>query len=155
MIAVIQRVRKAEVLVEGKKVSEIGKGMLCFLAVVKGDTEKDALYLAERLPKLRIFEDEKGKMNLSLYDISGEILIVSQFTLASNLSKGLRPGFDAAEEPERAKALIETVIKSINSNGVSCRSGVFGAHMIVKLENDGPATFVIDTKGRCDERNWK
>lgn len=149
MIAVLQRVKRAEVVVNGKTVSEIGKGILCFVAVVRGDTEKDALYLAERIPKLRIFENEKGKMNLSLVDVSGEVLVVSQFTLASNLSRGLRPGFDAAEEPEKAKAIIETMIKSITSKGITCRSGVFGAHMLVKLENDGPATFVIDTKGRC------
>ncbi|MCX7831301.1 MAG: D-aminoacyl-tRNA deacylase [Actinobacteria bacterium] len=148
MIAVIQRVRKASVKVNEKIVSEIGKGVLCFVAVLKGDTEEDANYLAERIPKLRIFEDENGKMNRSLIDVQGEILLVSQFTLAANLTKGLRPGFDMAETPNKAQELIELMIKFFTRNSITCKSGAFGAHMQVELVNDGPATFVINTKER-------
>lgn len=146
MIAVIQRVNSAKVTVNENKVAEIGRGLLCFVAVVKGDTDKDAEYLSERLPKLRIFEDESGRMNLSLRDIGGEIMIVSQFTLAADLTKGLRPGFDKAEEPEKAESLIQTVIKSLTQKGFNCKTGIFGAHMHVLLENDGPVTFVLNTK---------
>lgn len=148
MIAVIQRVRSAQVEVNNNIYSSIGRGILCFVAVLKGDSEEDASYIANRLPKLRIFPDEKGKMNLSLIDISGEILLVSQFTLAADLKRGLRPGFDLAEEPEKAQRLLEFMVKSLTLSGVNVKTGLFGAEMLVKLENDGPATFVINTRER-------
>lgn len=148
MIAVIQRVKRASVKVNEKIVSEIGKGILCFIAVVKGDTEEDAEYLVKKIPRLRIFEDENGKMNKSLIDIQGEILLVSQFTLVANLTKGLRPGFDRAETPSKAQELIELMIKSFTYDSIPCKSGIFAAHMQVELVNDGPATFILNTEER-------
>jgi len=146
MIALIQRVRSSKVEVEGKVVASIGSGMLCLLGIEKGDTESDAAYIADRLPRLRIYEDSNGKMNLSLKDIGGEILLVSQFTLAANLNKGLRPGFDNAEAPDKAKELFNLVVKFLTQNGIRVSTGIFGAKMLVSLENEGPATFILKSR---------
>lgn len=146
MIAVIQRVRSASVSVSNEEVSRIGRGILVFLCVEKGDTSDDAEYISRKLPLLRIFEDENGKMNLSIKDIGGEILIVSQFTLAADLSRGLRPGFEGAEKPEIAEKILDLVVKSIELSKVPVRQGRFRSHMVVNIENDGPATFILDSR---------
>jgi D-tyrosyl-tRNA(Tyr) deacylase len=146
MVAVIQRVRQASVEVENRTVASIGKGILCFLGVEKGDTQADAEYIAARLPKLRIFDDENGKMNLSLKDIKGEILVVSQFTLVADVKRGLRPGFENAEVPEKAKEIFDLVIKFLTQNGIKVKTGIFGARMHVNLLNEGPATFILKSR---------
>ncbi len=145
MIVVLQRVNRSWVEVDGKIVSEIGKGINILLGVVKGDTTEDIDKLIKKIPFLRIFEDEKGKMNLSLIDINGEALVISQFTLAGNIKKGRRPSFDQAEEPERAKQLYELFVKRL-SEYVPVKTGIFAADMKVFIENDGPVTFVINSK---------
>lgn len=146
MLALIQRVNRASVSVDGEVVSEIGKGLLVFLGVSVDDDKEDIEILCERLPKLRIFDDEEGKMNLSLKDVSGEILLVSQFTLLASLKKGLRPSFEKARNPGEAKKIYEEVANRLTLNGIVVKKGIFGAHMHVNLENDGPVTFIFDTK---------
>ncbi|SNZ11368.1 D-tyrosyl-tRNA(Tyr) deacylase [Persephonella hydrogeniphila] len=145
MIAVVQRVNSSWVEVDGKIVGKIGKGINILLGVVKGDTEEDIEKLLKKVPFLRIFEDDKGKMNLSLIDIKGEALVISQFTLAGNVKKGRRPSFDDAEEPERARELYEKFVKKL-SEYVPVQTGIFAAHMKVFIENDGPVTFIINSK---------
>jgi len=145
MIAVIQRVLSSKVEVDNQIVGEIGKGLNILLGVEKGDTDEDVRKLVEKIVKLRIFEDEKGKMNLSLLDIKGEALVVSQFTLAANIKKGRRPSFENAEKPERAKELYENFIKAM-SDYVPVKTGIFGADMKVFILNDGPVTFIVDSK---------
>ncbi|ACO03204.1 MAG TPA: D-aminoacyl-tRNA deacylase [Persephonella sp.] len=145
MIAVIQRVNRSYVEVDGKVVGEIGKGLNILLGVVKGDTEEDIDKLIKKIPFLRIFEDENGKMNLSVIDIKGEALVISQFTLAGSVKKGRRPSFDNAEEPERAKELYQRFVERL-SEYIPVKTGVFAAHMKVFIENDGPVTFIIDSK---------
>lgn len=144
MKALIQRVNNAAVEIEGKEVSKIGHGLLVLLGVVKGDDQMNAELLAEKLLKLRIFEDEQGKMNRSLLDVKGEMLVVSQFTLCGDCKKGTRPSFDKSASPDIAKALYEYFIKLIKSSGVPCKTGVFGADMQVSLVNDGPVTFMVE-----------
>lgn len=144
MKAVIQRVKRAEVRVKDDIVSQIGDGLLILLGVKRGDTEKDALELADRCANLRIFEDENGKFNLSLMDIKGSALVVSQFTLLADTSRGRRPSFTDAEEPQRAKALYEYFINSLSNLGINTRSGVFGERMLVLLENNGPVTIILE-----------
>ena len=143
MKIVVQRVEKASVEIEGKLYSEIGKGLLVLFGVEKGDTEESAEWLSEKLLKLRIFEDENEKMNLSVQDVGGEILAVSQFTLAGNCKKGTRPSFDNAELPEKAKVMYEKFCEML-SRSVHVKTGVFGAMMKVSLINDGPVTFVLE-----------
>jgi len=148
MKAVLQRVSKAEVEVEDKTVGEIGKGILVLLGVEKGDTEKDADWMAEKVVNLRIFEDEAGKMNLSVQDIHGEILAVSQFTLAGNCSKGRRPSFDTAAAPGEANELYEYFVARVRESGVPVQTGVFQADMQVSLVNDGPVTFILESPAK-------
>ncbi len=126
-------------------VSAIGEGLLILLGVKKGDTEKQAEDLAETCVNLRIFEDSKGKFNLSLKDINGEALVVSQFTLLADTSKGRRPSFTNAEEPVSAKRLYEFFIKKLKNFGISTKSGVFGERMLVSLENNGPVTIILES----------
>ncbi|MEA4811511.1 MAG: D-aminoacyl-tRNA deacylase [Anaerolineaceae bacterium] len=140
MRAVIQRVNHASVHVEGKLVGKIGKGLLILLGVGPEDTQNDAGQFAARIAHLRIFEDEAGKMNLSCLDVQGEALVVSQFTLFADTSRGRRPSFIGAAAPKIAKPLCDYFIGSLNSLGVPTQSGEFGAHMQVALENDGPVT---------------
>ncbi|MEO0123576.1 MAG: D-aminoacyl-tRNA deacylase [candidate division WOR-3 bacterium] len=144
MKAVLQRVKKAEVIIEDKIISKIGEGLLILLGVKKGDTEKQADDLAQTCVNLRIFEDNNGKFNLSLKDINGEALVVSQFTLLADTSRGRRPSFTNAEEPERAKRLYEFFIEKLRNNGISTKSGVFGERMLVSLENNGPVTIILE-----------
>ena len=145
MRAVIQRVLEAKVEVGGKFVGQIDKGLLVYLGVGKGDEQKDAEFMAEKLANLRIFADEQGKMNLSVQDIGGSILIVSNFTLHGDCRKGRRPGFDAAAEPTLAEELYENVAKLIRNQPVPVETGAFGEYMQVTSINDGPVTFLLDS----------
>ena len=146
MKAVIQRVKRADVTVDGKTVGEIGQGFMILLGVVEGDTEKEAEILAAKTAKLRVFEDENGKMNLSLLDVGGEALVVSQFTLCADCKKGNRPSFTPSAAPDIANALYEKFSSLLLENGVkNVENGVFGADMQVSLVNDGPVTILFDT----------
>ncbi|QWV93769.1 D-tyrosyl-tRNA(Tyr) deacylase [Geomonas oryzisoli] len=145
MKAVIQRVKQASVTVAGKVVGEIGPGVLVLLGVEIGDTCKQADWMAEKIVNLRIFTDDEGKMNLALPDVKGEMLAVSQFTLAGNCSKGRRPSFDTAAAPEEANKLYSYFMGQVWELGVPVQSGIFQADMEVALVNDGPVTFVLET----------
>lgn len=145
MKLVIQRVSKAKVEVDNKTVGSIGKGFLVLVGITHSDTEKEADYLANKLCKMRIFEDENGKMNLSLKDVGGELLIVSQFTLYADCAKGNRPSFIEAARPEQATPLYEYFCKKCEEQGIKVEKGVFGAHMEVSLLNDGPVTIVLES----------
>ncbi|MBQ6931680.1 MAG: D-tyrosyl-tRNA(Tyr) deacylase [Clostridia bacterium] len=146
MKAVIQRVKKADVVVDGKTVGAIGSGYLILLGVVEGDTEKEAEVLAAKTAKLRVFEDENEKMNLSLIDIDGEALVVSQFTLCADCKKGNRPSFTPSAAPDVADALYQKYSALLLENGIrKVENGVFGADMQVSLVNDGPVTIILDT----------
>jgi len=145
MRVVIQRVKQAQVSVDGKKVSRIGKGMVLLAGVEKGDSAETARALALKIANMRIFEDEAGKMNLSIKDIKGEALVVSQFTLCASLKNGHRPSFDPAALPDEAKPVLAEFVKAIKAEGIPVAEGVFGAHMQVEICNDGPVTFVLDS----------
>ena len=145
MKLVIQRVSKAKVEVDNKTVGSIGKGFLVLVGITHTDTEKEADDLANKLCKMRIFEDENGKMNLSLKDVGGELLIVSQFTLYADCAKGNRPSFIEAARPEQATPLYEYFCKKCEEQGIKVEKGVFGAHMEVSLLNDGPVTIVLES----------
>lgn len=145
MIAVIQKVLKSYVEVDGKVVGEIGRGINILLGISKEDREEDVDKLVNKIVNLRIFEDEKGKMNLSILDIKGEVLVISQFTLLANLKKGRRPSFENAALPEEAKRLYELFIDRI-SFYLPTQKGIFGADMKVFILNDGPVTFILNSK---------
>ena len=147
MKAVIQRVTRAAVHVEGKIVGQIESGLLVLLGVAKGDGEADGRYLVEKIRTLRILSDEQGKMNRSLADIGGSILLVSQFTLLGRTTNGRRPSFDEAAPPDEAKRLYEQVVAELRNQGTHVETGVFAAHMQVELLNDGPVTFLLDSRG--------
>ena len=146
MRAVVQRVQSAEVFVEGRLSGKIGNGLLVFIGVGKGDGEEDISYLTSKLPELRIFEDASGKFNLSLKEIGGEMLIVSQFTLYGDCRKGRRPSFTEAEEPTVAKSLYDRFVSKLERLGVPVQTGEFQARMHVHLINDGPVTLLLDSK---------
>lgn len=145
MRAVFQRVKKAGVAVDGAEVSTVGRGAAVLLGVGKEDTERDAEYVAEKIAGLRVFPDGDGKMNLSLLDVRGEVLLVSQFTLYGDVKKGKRPGFDGAAPPDLAEGLYMTVAELLSGMGLKVKTGVFGAHMMVELVNDGPVTILISS----------
>lgn len=145
MRIVIQRVMQAEVKVDDELVGQIGNGLLVYVSVGKTDTVKDAELVAEKLVNLRIFADEAGKMNRSVNDVGGSILLVSNFTLHGDCRKGRRPSFDAAAKPELAEQLYEKVGELIAQRGVSIKKGVFGGHMHVSSVNDGPVTFLLES----------
>lgn len=145
MRAVVQRVNNASVEVDGKIVGEIGKGLLVFLGVGDGDTEADLNYIADKTAGLRIFSDADDKMNLSVADIDGEILVVSQFTLYGDCRKGRRPNFTASMEPVKAEKMYEDFIKLIEAKGIKTAHGEFGADMQVSISNDGPVTILLDS----------
>ncbi len=147
MKAVIQRVTRASVHVECKTVAQIESGLLVLLGVAKGDGESDGWYLVDKIRTLRIFSDEQGKMNRSLVDIGGSVLLVSQFTLLGRMANGRRPSFDEAAPPDEAKRLYEQVLTELRDHGAHVETGVFAAHMQVELLNDGPVTFVLDSRG--------
>ncbi len=144
MKAVLQRVLRARLTVEGKTISETGKGYVIFLGVGKGDTEANADYFIKKIPSLRIFEDETGKINRSIKDTGGEILLVSQFTLFANSSHGNRPDFLAAETPERAEELYRHVAIGLEKAGITVKLGIFGADMKIEQVNDGPFTIILE-----------
>ena len=145
MRAVVQRVKSAEVLVEGRSTGRIGKGLLVFVGVARGDGEKEISYMTSKLPDLRIFEDEEGKFNLSLRETGGEMLVVSQLTLYGDCRKGRRPSFIEAEEPVAARELYERLVGRLKESGVPVQTGEFQAKMEVHLVNDGPVTILLDT----------
>lgn len=144
MRLIVQRVRSASVKVDDRIIGEIGGGLMTLVGFTHSDTPETVKYLADRSVKLRIFEDENGKMNRSLLDVNGSMLIVSQFTLYGDTVKGRRPGFDAAAKPEQAIKLYEQFIEEVRSLGVKVATGEFGAEMLVTLENDGPVTFTLE-----------
>ncbi len=145
MKLVIQKVKKAKVEVENNVVGKIDKGYMVLLGVKKGDTEKEADYLAKKLCNLRIFEDDNGKMNLSIKDVNGQLLIISQFTLYGNTKEGNRPSFIEAEEPEKANELYKYFLMKCKENGIEkVEQGMFGEHMEVSLINDGPNTIIME-----------
>jgi D-tyrosyl-tRNA(Tyr) deacylase len=144
--AVFQRVTRASVSVGGQEVASIGKGAMVLLAVGKEDTERDVRYMAEKIAGLRVFSDCDDKMNLSLLDTGGEVLLISQFTLYGDVKKGKRPGFDGAAPPEMGERLYLMTAEALNGLGLTTRTGVFGAHMEVELVNDGPVTILISSK---------
>ena len=146
MRAVIQRVSSAKVSVDGRAISSISRGLLVLLGVAEDDAEADARYLADKTAYLRIFEDDQGKMNLSVSDIGGEILVVSQFTLYGDCRKGRRPSFINAARPPKAEALYETYVSVLADMGLNPKTGVFQAFMDVELINDGPVTILLDSK---------
>ena len=143
MKLVIQRVDKASVTIENNLHSSINKGLLVLFGVEKDDSEDMLEYFAQKLLKLRIFEDEQGKMNKSILDIEGEILVVSQFTLCADCKKGTRPSFDNAKEPKVAKEYYEKFVEILKKSGINIKTGVFGAHMQVGLINNGPVTIIL------------
>jgi D-tyrosyl-tRNA(Tyr) deacylase len=146
MKAVLQRVTRASVEVDATTVGRIDIGLLVLLGVAKEDDERDALYLAEKISSLRIFADEQGKMNRSIADIEGAVLLVSQFTLLGETTKGRRPDFVEAAAPEQAKTLYERVAEALRSKGLMVETGRFGAYMKVELVNDGPVTLLLDSR---------
>lgn len=145
MRAVVQRVKKSSVTVDDKVTGSIGQGLMVLIGVEDGDNEKDADYIADKVTGLRIFEDEQGKMNLSVEDIGGEVLAVSQFTLLADARKGRRPSFTKAAAPDEANALYRKVIEKIASKGINVEEGIFQAEMMVEIHNDGPVTILLDS----------
>lgn len=148
MRAVIQRVEKASVSVEGEIKGQIGAGFLVLIGVEEGDGDADFKYIADKVPNLRVFEDEQGKMNRSLLDVGGEVLAVSQFTLLGDARGGRRPSFITAARPETADPMYERLVAEWRARGIRVETGVFGAHMKVALVNDGPVTILLDSRRR-------
>ena len=144
MRAVMQRVRRGKVSVGGRTVAEIGPGMVILLGVGHQDTEDNARALADKLANLRVFEDEQGKMNLSVRDVGGSAIVVSQFTLYADTRKGRRPSFTGAALPDSARPLVDRFAALLTELGVPAQTGEFGAHMLVEIENDGPVTIVME-----------
>lgn len=146
MRAVVQRVNFSSVVVEGETVGEITKGLNVLLGVEEGDTEKDVQYMADKIVNLRIFEDVEEKMNLSLLDVGGEMLCISQFTLLGDCRKGRRPNFMSAAKPDIANTLYEQFCDTVVGLGINVQKGKFQAHMVVDIQNDGPVTVLVDSK---------
>lgn len=149
MKAVLQRVTHASVQVDGKVVGQISGGLLVLLGVAKGDGDADVRHIVEKLRTMRMFSDEQGKMNRSLVDVRGAILLVSQFTLLGDTAKGRRPSFDDAAPPDQARVLYEQVAATLRAQGIPVETGVFAAHMRVELVNDGPVTMLLDSRRRA------
>ncbi|MDH4163159.1 MAG: D-aminoacyl-tRNA deacylase [Nitrospirota bacterium] len=146
MLAVVQRVSRAAVIIDGRTVGSIDKGLLVLVCAVKGDGEKDVEYLAKKISQLRIFEDESGKMNRSVSEAGGKLLVVSQFTLAAQTRKGNRPSFDNAEAPGRAQELYEAFVGRLRATGIPVETGIFAAMMSLSLVNEGPVTVPVDSR---------
>ena len=146
MRAVVQRVSRAQVTVEGEVTGHVGLGLLVLLGVAREDQEADATYLAEKICGLRIFEDDEGKMNRSVSDVGGGVLVVSQFTLYGDVRRGKRPSFDAAAPPEIARRLYEFFVERVRAAGLTCATGRFQEMMKVELINEGPVTILLDSK---------
>ncbi len=146
MRAVVQRVTDADVSVDNKITGSIGKGFVVLLGVEDGDTTEDADYMVKKITGLRVFEDSEGKMNLSMADVGGELLAVSQFTLLGDARKGNRPSFSSAARPETAKELYDYFTAKVREKGIKVGEGVFQAEMLVRINNDGPVTILLDSK---------
>lgn len=146
MRAVVQRVSRAAVSVAGETAGEIERGFLVLLGVAEGDSREDALYLAQKIVNLRVFEDDAGKMNLGLAEIGGKMLVVSQFTLLGDCRKGRRPSFDSAARPETARELYLAFVVAVRDAGIETATGHFQEHMLVSLVNDGPVTLLVDSR---------
>lgn len=146
MIALLQKVRKASVRVNDEIISEINRGLLVMVGIQKGDTEKDSDYLVNKVINLRVFEDLRGKMNLSIRDVGGEILVVSEFTLTGDCKKGYRPSFDGAMPPEEAEKIYRYFIESLKKTKIPVKEGVFRSFMHVFIVNEGPVTFILNTR---------
>jgi D-tyrosyl-tRNA(Tyr) deacylase len=144
MRALLQRVSKASVKIHGQTISEIGKGLLVLLGVGHKDGEEQVAFLAEKVANLRIFEDEQGKTNLSIQDVRGEVIVVSQFTLYADSRKGRRPSFTDAALPEVAEPLVNQFVELLRRHGIPTQTGQFGAHMLVEIHNDGPVTIWLE-----------
>jgi D-tyrosyl-tRNA(Tyr) deacylase len=153
MKALLQRVTAAQVTVESEVVGKIGHGLVVFVGVANDDTPEDINYLTRKIVELRIFEDTEGKFNLSLLDVSGELLLVSQFTLLANTRKGRRPGFTDAAPPEIAEALFNQFVEQVRTTGLKVETGRFQIHMHVEINNDGPVTIMIDSRERFNSRS--
>jgi D-tyrosyl-tRNA(Tyr) deacylase len=147
---VLQRAREGSVEVEGRIAGQINRGLVLLVGATKGDGEKEVVYLADKCANLRIFEDAQGKMNLSVLEVGGEILVISQFTLYGDTRKGRRPSFTETLEPKEAEKLYLLFIDYLKRKGLRVEQGVFGAKMLVKIINDGPVTFVLDSKEKTD-----
>ena len=148
MIALIRRVTRASVTVDNFCLASIRQGLLVLLGISKGDGEPDVQFMVDKIPRLRIFSDPQGRMNHSLQDIEGELLLVSQFTLLANTTKGRRPSFEYAAPPELAQPLYQSLLEQLQSLGIMIQSGRFGASMNVSLENDGPVTLILDSRSK-------
>ncbi len=148
MKALLQRVTRASVSVDGEVVGRIGQGLVIFVGVASGDTEKDAQYLAQKTANLRIFPDEEGRFNLSALDIKGELLVVSQFTLLADTRKGRRPSFIEAAPPVQAEEIFERFVEQARATGLRVETGRFQQYMQVEIHNDGPVTILLDSKGK-------
>jgi D-tyrosyl-tRNA(Tyr) deacylase len=146
--ALVQRVSKASVSVGGEVVGEIGRGLVVLVGVARGDMERDALYLVDKIVNLRIFPDEAGKFNLSALETGGEILIISQFTLLADTRKGRRPSFDEAAPPEQAETLVSFFVDRVRESRLKVETGRFQQHMLVEINNDGPVTIAFDSKDK-------
>jgi len=146
--ALLQRVTRASVSVGGEVVGRIGQGLVVFVGVASGDTEKDAQYLAQKIASLRIFSDEEGRFNLSALDIKGELLVVSQFTLLADTRKGRRPSFIEAAPPAQAEEIFERFVEQARATGLRVETGRFQQYMRVEIHNDGPVTILLDSKGK-------
>ena len=148
MIAVVQRSGRSSVEVDGEIVGAIDGGLVVLVGVFADDSPADAIKLAEKVYGLRIFEDDAGKMNLSVADVGGKILAISQFTLCADTTRGRRPSFDKAMEPENARKLFQTFVEVLRGKGIEVSTGVFGAKMLVRIENVGPVTIIIDSRAK-------
>lgn len=153
MKALLQRVTKAKVSVDGEITGEIGNGLVVFLGVADGDTQEDMQYLIQKIPELRIFSDPEGKFNLSLLDIKGELLLVSQFTLLSKTRKGRRPSFTDAAPPDIAEDFFNRFVGGLRNTGLKVETGRFQEQMLVEIDNDGPVTIMLDSRERLNSRS--
>lgn len=153
MKVLLQRVNSAQVTVENNVVGKIGRGLVVFVGVANDDTVRDIDYLARKIVELRIFEDTEGKFNLSIVDVSGELLLISQFTLLANTRRGRRPGFTDAAPPDVAEGLFNRLVEQIKTTGIKVQNGRFQTHMHVEIHNDGPVTIFIDSSERLNSRS--
>ena len=146
MRAVVQRVKASSVTIRGKKTARIKAGLTVLLGVAEGDNEVDAAYMADKVANLRVFEDASGKMNLSVIDIKGKVLVISQFTILGDARKGRRPDFIRAAKGDAAKLLYEQFVQKLSTTGITVETGEFQEHMLVDIKNDGPVTVLLDSK---------